>query len=50
VLPNWALLAIAGTLVMAAGTAILFGRDQWTRWQAAIEEWWNRSPAEAASA
>jgi hypothetical protein len=48
-LPNWVLLAIAGTLVMAAGTAILLGRDQWTRWQAAIEEWWNRSPAEAAS-
>ena len=42
VLPNWVLLAIAGTLVMAAGTAILLGRDQWTRWQSAVEDWWNR--------
>ena len=46
-LPNWAMLAIAGVLVMAAGTAILFGRDQWTRWQSAIEAWWNCVPSEA---
>jgi hypothetical protein len=46
-LPNWALLAIAGTLVMAAGTAILLGRQQWTRWQVAIEEWWNGGLVEA---
>jgi hypothetical protein len=46
-LPNWAMLAIAGVLVMAAGTAILFGRDQWTRWQSAIEAWWNCVPSQA---
>ena len=46
-LPNWAILAIAGMLVMAAGTAILFGRDQWTHWQSAIEAWWNSGQAEA---
>ena len=40
-LPPWAMLAIAGTAVMAAGTAILFGRDQWTRWQHAFEAWWS---------
>jgi len=48
-LPNWVLLAIAGTLVMAAGTAILLGRDQWTRWQSAIEVWWSRGPVGAES-
>jgi hypothetical protein len=46
--PNWLLLAIAGTLVMAAGTAILFGRDQWTIWQSNLEAWWNRRAAEAS--
>jgi hypothetical protein len=40
-LPTWAMLALAGTAVMAAGTAILFGRDQWTRWQRAVEDWWS---------
>jgi len=40
-LPTWAMLALAGTAVMAAGTAILFGRDQWTRWQHAVEDWWS---------
>ena len=47
-LPNWLLLAIAGMLVMAAGTAILLGRDQWSRWQSALEAWWNRRPVEAS--
>ena len=46
-LPNWALLAIAGLLVMAAGTAILFGREQWAHWQSSIESWWNQAPIEA---
>jgi hypothetical protein len=36
------LLAIAGMLVMAAGTAILLGREQWTHWQASVEAWWTR--------
>jgi len=40
--PNWLLLAIAGMLVMAAGTAILLGREQWTHWQASVEAWWTR--------
>ncbi len=40
--PTWLLLATAGMLVMAAGTAILLGREQWTRWQSGIEAWWSR--------
>jgi hypothetical protein len=48
-LPNWVLLAIAGMLVMAAGTAILLGRDQWTRWQSSVESWWNSGPRGAES-
>lgn len=43
-LPNWAILALAGTAVMAAGTLILLGRDQWTRWQMTVLAWWNREP------
>jgi hypothetical protein len=48
-LPTWAMLALAGTAVMAAGTAILFGRDQWMHWQQALEDWWSgeQSHAEA---
>jgi hypothetical protein len=45
--PGWVMLATAGTLVMAAGTAILLGRDQWTRWQTTLEEWWSRGLGEA---
>jgi hypothetical protein len=41
-LPNWAILAIAGTAVMAAGTAILLGRERWTVWQHAVQSWWYR--------
>jgi hypothetical protein len=40
--PTWAILAMAGIAVMAAGTAILFGRDRWTDWQRTIIAWWNR--------
>jgi ribosomal protein L40E len=43
-IPTWAILAIAGITVMAAGTAILLGRDRWTEWQQAIIAWWNREP------
>jgi hypothetical protein len=46
VLPNWAILAIAGTAVMAAGTAILLGRENWTAWQKRLQTWWYREPAE----
>jgi hypothetical protein len=41
-LPNWAILAIAGTVVMAAGTAILLSRERWTDWQRTVQAWWNR--------
>ena len=41
-LPNWAILAIAGVAVMAAGTAILFGRERWTEWQRVLQVWWDR--------
>jgi hypothetical protein len=44
VLPNWAILAIAGTAVMAAGTAILLGRESWTACQEKLQSWWYRSP------
>ena len=48
-LPNWAILAIAGVAVMAAGTAILFGRERWTEWQRALRIWWDREePASEA--
>ncbi len=40
--PTWVLLSVAGMLVMAAGTGILLGREQWTVWQAGIEAWWSR--------
>ncbi len=43
-LPNWAILALAGTLVMAAGMAILLGRERWTVWQQAMQAWWRREP------
>lgn len=49
VLPNWAILAIAGTAVMAAGTAMLLGRDRWTVWQRATHAWWNREPLPSES-
>ena len=49
VLPNWAILLIAGTMVMAAGTAILLGRERWIDWQRMAQAWWNREslPANA---
>jgi hypothetical protein len=43
-LPNWAILAIAGTVVMTAGVAMLLGRDRWTHWQRNVQAWWNREP------
>ncbi len=49
-LPNWAILALAGTAVMAAGTAILLGRDRWTVWQRAAQAWWSREPLPAEQA
>jgi hypothetical protein len=43
-LPNWAILSLAGTAVMAAGTAILLGRDRWMRWHRTVIAWWNQEP------
>jgi len=43
-LPSWAILALAGLLVMAAGVAILLGRERWTLWQQALQDWWRRPP------
>jgi hypothetical protein len=40
-LPNWAILAVAGTGVMAAGVAMLLGRDRWTHWQRNVLAWWS---------
>ena len=48
-LPPWAILAIAGSLVMAAGTAILLGRERWTEWQRSVRTWWENEPATARS-
>jgi hypothetical protein len=45
-IPNWAILAIAGTAVMAAGTAILFGRESWAAWQKTLQLWWYRHEIE----
>jgi hypothetical protein len=41
-LPTWATLSIAGVLLMAAGTAILSGRDRWPQIQEAVLSWWQR--------
>ena len=44
VLPNWATVALAGLLLLAAGMAILLGREQWTRWQQMVQAWWKGDP------
>jgi hypothetical protein len=41
-LPTWALLGLAGLVVMAAGTAILLARDRWSTWQRTLTAWWYR--------
>jgi fumarate reductase subunit D len=41
-LPTWALLALAGLVVMAAGTAILLARDRWATSQRTLTAWWYR--------
>ena len=43
-LPNWAILALAGALVMTAGVAILLGRERWVLWQQSLQAWWRRAP------
>ena len=44
VLPNWLTVALAGLLLLAAGMAILLGREQWTRWQEEVQAWWKGEP------
>ena len=39
-LPNWALFAIAGAILLAAGVVLLLKREAWTRWQRRTLEWW----------
>jgi hypothetical protein len=39
-LPNWALFAIAGATLLAAGFVLLLKRETWTRWQQRTAEWW----------
>jgi len=39
-LPNWVVAMIAGAALLAAGMAILVGRDRWTRWQELLLSWW----------
>jgi hypothetical protein len=41
-LPTWALLGLAGLVVMMAGTAILLARDRWSTWQRTLTAWWYR--------
>ena len=46
-LPNWVTLTLAGLLLLAAGMAILLGREWWTRWQRAVQAWWSGEPLSA---
>ncbi|MCH7811121.1 MAG: hypothetical protein IH958_00635, partial [Chloroflexi bacterium] len=43
-LPDWVTLTLAGLVLLAAGTAILLGRDTWLQWQASAQQWWRREP------
>ncbi|MCH8901764.1 MAG: hypothetical protein IIC88_05640 [Chloroflexi bacterium] len=49
VVPNWVTLTLAGLLLLAAGMAILIGREEWTRRQRQAQAWWSGEslPAEA---
>jgi hypothetical protein len=46
-IPTWAILAMAGALIMAAGTAILVSRERWTAWQETVLAWWSRQPPQS---
>lgn len=46
-IPTWAILAMAGALIMAAGTAILVSRERWTAWQEMVLAWWSRQPPQS---
>jgi hypothetical protein len=43
-LPTWATLSLIGTMLMAAGTAVLIARDRWPEIQAQVLAWWQRTP------
>jgi hypothetical protein len=46
-MPNWATVAIAGLLLLAAGFGILLSRERWTEWQRTAQAWWRRRPLPA---
>jgi hypothetical protein len=41
-LPNWLIVALAGLLLLGAGTAVLLGRERWVEWQRTAQAWWAR--------
>ena len=43
-LPNWLIVALAGLLLLGAGTAVLLGRERWVEWQRTAQAWWAREP------
>jgi hypothetical protein len=49
-LPNWIVVLLAGMALLAAGMAILLGRDRWDRWQHAMAAWWRSDDAAGGSA
>jgi len=42
-LPNYIVFLIAGLALLGIGTAILIGRDRWSRWEHAILSWWDHT-------
>jgi len=38
--PNWAIILVAGTLLIAAGFIGLVQRERWSRWQKSGMSWW----------
>ena len=42
-LPNWIVVAVCGVGLLAAGMAILLGRDRWDEWQRTIVGWWDEA-------
>lgn len=42
-LPNWIIVAIAGSTLLAIGMAILIGRDRWSEWQERLLGWWDEA-------
>jgi hypothetical protein len=42
-MPNWIVVMLAGMALLAGGSAILAGRDRWTRWQEHVLAWWQET-------